>query len=232
MANESREPPDDSAPDSERPRMTKPRAPRKNLLLSATIEAGSLKAPVRIRNLSESGAMIEGAALPDLGSTLILRRSEVEIGARVVWLTGGRCGIQFDGTASIEEWVGGVLQARRPGAGGQARIDAIQAAIRSGVPLPAEAAPAQHMPVGPVRLNTRIAEELAYVKRLLDGVGDQLTEDPIMLQRHSQALQNFDVACQILGHLSVVLGAEDAAVAAESIPMEDLRTRLVRKALF
>ena len=102
----------------------------------------------------------------------------------------------------------------------------------SGAPLPVEAAPAQHMSVGPARLNTRIAEELAYVKRLLDGVGDQLTEDPIMLQRHAQALQNFDAACQILGHLSVVLGSEDAAVAAESIPMEDLRTRLVRKALF
>ena len=232
MANESREPPNDGAPDSDRPPMTKPRAPRKNLLLSATIEAGSLKAPVRIRNLSESGAMIEGAALPDLGSTLILRRSEVEIGARVVWRTGGRCGIEFDGTASIEEWVGGVLQARRPEVGVQARIDAIQAAIRSGAPLPAEAAPARHMPLDPGSLNSRIAEELAYVKRLLDAVGNQLTDDPIMLQRHSQDLQNFDVACQILGHLSIVLNADDAATAAEAIPIQDLRSRLVRKAMF
>ena len=219
-------------PGSERLPMRTPRAPRKNLLLSATIEAGSLKAPVRIRNLSESGAMIEGAALPDVGSTLILRRSEVEIGAVVIWQTLGRCGIEFDGAASIEEWVGGVRQARRPGSGGQARVDAIQAAIRSGDPLPAEATPTQHEPIGPASLDSRIAEELAYVKRLLDAVGDQLTDDPIMLQRHGQALQNFDVACQILGHLSTVLSAEDAVAAASVIPMQDLRTRLIRKAIF
>jgi len=42
------------------------RLPRKNLLLGATIEAGALSAPVRIRNLSETGALIDGAALPDL----------------------------------------------------------------------------------------------------------------------------------------------------------------------
>src|SRR5207244_4552334 len=84
------------------------RLPRKNLLLSATIEAGTLNAPVRIRNLSESGAMLDGTALPESGVRLVLRRSAIEVPATAIWRTGGRCGIKFDDTAvSVDEWVSG-----------------------------------------------------------------------------------------------------------------------------
>ena len=105
------------------------RASRKNLL-TASIEAGALKAPVRIRNLSETGAMIDGAALPDIGTVLTLRRLEV-VRAVVVWSATGRCGIRFDGVAAVEDWVAGVRQAR-PAERSQARVDAIQAAVRRG----------------------------------------------------------------------------------------------------
>ncbi|HWU72845.1 MAG TPA: hypothetical protein VN137_05135, partial [Sphingomonas sp.] len=43
------------------------RAPRKNLLLTATIRSQGVTAPVRIRNLSEKGAMVDGQALPEPG---------------------------------------------------------------------------------------------------------------------------------------------------------------------
>ena len=209
----------------------KPRASRKNLLLSATIEAGALKADVRIRNLSESGAMIEGAALPDVGSPLTLRRSEIEIGALVVWRATGRCGIRFDGIASVEEWVGGVRRPSNP-LGGQARVDAVQAALRRGDVLPSDADPAPRVRIDAETLDRRIADELAYVRRLLDVVGDELTEDPIILQRHNRALQNFDVACQILTELGAILIATDPAVAIEAVTMQDLRSRLLRKPIF
>ncbi len=61
------------------------RAPRTNLPLSATIEAGALKAPVRIRNMSANGAMLDGAALPPVGAALTLRRADLDIGATVIW---------------------------------------------------------------------------------------------------------------------------------------------------
>ncbi|HEX9947586.1 MAG TPA: hypothetical protein VGA98_08605, partial [Allosphingosinicella sp.] len=49
-------------------------APRTNLLLAATAEVGGRSLPVRIRNLSETGALIEGAGLPDAGMSLVLAR--------------------------------------------------------------------------------------------------------------------------------------------------------------
>jgi hypothetical protein len=226
------DPPDDTPPSTEHPPSGRDRAPRKNLFLSATIEAGALKTAVRIRNMSATGAMIDGAALPSVGADLTLRRLAVEIGATVVWRAQGRCGIQFDGAVSIEAWIAGKYQAERSDVRGQARVDAIQAAIRSGTPLPKDTAIARQPPSKAVSLDRRIAEELLYVKRLLDAVGDDLTKDPIMLQRYSRTLQNFDAACQILDHLSTIVGADDPAEAAAAITMQELRARLVGKALF
>ena len=210
---------------------TRERAPRKNLLLAATIEAGALKAPVRIRNLSESGAMLEGAALPDIGTTFMLRRMEIEIGGTVVWREGGRCGVAFDGKVSVDEWSAGVPQAPRLGARGQARVDEIQSVIRSGGQLPIDV-PSPTRPIPPTELNRRIAEEIDHAGRLLESVADELTDDPVLLQRHGEALQRFDIACQIIGHLGVVVGAPDRQAAIENVVMEDLRSRLLRKAIF
>ncbi|MCD2324059.1 PilZ domain-containing protein [Sphingomonas sp. IC-56] len=204
------------------------RAPRKNLLLAATIEAGTLQATVRIRNLSESGAMLDGAALPNIGTKLVLRRAVIEMPAKVVWQAGGRCGVQFEATTvSVDEWVAGLLSPSFNGHKGQQRVDAIQQALRAGAALPAEAEAA---PAGPDEhaLETRVAEEILYVQRLLDSLGEDLVEDPILLQRHARALQNLDRASQMLEHLGAILNASDRVAAARHIKMEDLRTRLLR----
>jgi len=207
------------------------RAPRTNLLLSASIESATLKAPVRIRNLSESGALLEGAAFPDVGGVLTLRRLEIAIDAAVVWRSGSRCGVQFKGKAAVADWVSGTLS-RSSHDVEQARVDGIQAAVRAGQPIPASAGRSVAPPVVDADLDRRIAEELAYVKRLLEIVGDELTDAPIVVQRYSRSLQSFDLACQILGHLSTVLTASNRGAAVEAVGMEDLRARLLRKPLF
>ena len=205
------------------------RPPRKNLLLAATIEAGALKAPVRIRNLSEGGAMLDGAALPDVGAALMLRRMEVEIGASVIWRMSGRCGVVFDGKVSVDEWGTGV-RGPRIAVSGQARVDAIQSAVRQGSPPPIET-PAPTPPIAPRELDRRLAEEIDHAWRVLDAVGDEPCDDPVLLQRHGDVLQRFDIACQTISHLAVVVGAPDRMAAIQGVIMEDLRSRLLRKAI-
>ena len=205
------------------------RQPRKNLLLAASIEAGSLSAPVRIRNLSETGALIDGAALPDVGTELTLRRLEIEIGATVMWRTGGRCGIRFTGNVSVGDWVIGKRRASALFEHSQAGVDARQAAVRSGISLPADNGAATTAPPRADVLEGRIAEELAYLRRVLDSVGDVLSDDTIILQRHSDALQQIDVACQTLAELGAILGSKDRVAAAAAVNMHDLRARLLRK---
>jgi hypothetical protein len=109
---------------------------------------------------------------------------------------------------------------------GQVRVDEIQAAVRSGAALPAEAG----LPAGPVDVATidmRIAAELAGLKRMLDGVGEELADDIEVLMRHERALQQFDIVAQSVQYLADVMAAPDRAKAAGDVPMHDLRSRLL-----
>jgi hypothetical protein len=78
-------------------------------------------------------------------------------------------------------------------------------------------------------LDARLADELGYVQRLLENLGDQLIKDLFLVQRHGEALQSLDLVGQILGHVASILHAKDKAEMLEKIGMEDLRARLKRK---
>jgi hypothetical protein len=209
----------------------RPRAQRKNLFLAASILSGELRTPVRIRNLSQTGALIEAPALPDVGERLGLARLEVEIGGTVVWRSGNRCGVRFEGQISIDDWIAG--KCRSPQAAiGQARVDEIQRMVRAGEPVREAKAPSTIATGADSALDVRIADELGYVGRLLETVGDALAGDPILLQRHTSTLQNFDAACQILHHLQEIMASDDKLRAIDRVAMMDLQLRLKRKALF
>jgi hypothetical protein len=196
--------------------------------LAAVIESDTQKAPVRIRNISETGAMIDGAAFPPIGTTLILRRLDMSVRATVIWHMAGRCGIHFEGLVSVPDWVGGAAGAMP----GQMRAEAIQAAPRTGALPPVVAA--RPSPAGPKSdiADERLADELAYVRRVLDGVADELAGDPVVLQRYMRSLQNLDIAGQIIEQLAAVLRASDRGSAVNALKMEELRARLLRKSIF
>ena len=80
-------------------------------------------------------------------------------------------------------------------------------------------------------LSARVSEELDYVRRLIEGIGDRLVADPVVLQKHIDVLQGFDVIGQLLGHLSAVVAAADPHAAVERIGMQELKTRLTRASL-
>jgi hypothetical protein len=203
--------------------------PRTNLLLVATLEAGRSLASVRIRNLSETGALVEGDRLPSSGTAIVLKRGDLEVGGRVAWTAGSRCGLYFDDSIPVRLWVGGKSLTAEPGFASQARVDVIQAEVRrdSGATSRGPAAVEAAAPLA--ALPARLAEELAYVQRILENIGDELLAEPAVLHRHHTALQGFDLAGQILGHIAAIMVSDDPATAVDRIGMEDLRARLKRK---
>ena len=78
-------------------------------------------------------------------------------------------------------------------------------------------------------LNLRLGEELDYVRRMLDALGDKLACDPILIRRHSVALQSLDIVGQILGHVGNIVRSSDPHSAVQDIGMGDLRARLTRR---
>lgn len=201
------------------------RPARKNMMLAATIAAGTVCAPVRIRNLSETGAMIDGAALPETGSTLTLTRLQLSIAATVVWNREGRCGLRLHAPVTVDDWIAGVRSRSANTSLGQLRVDQIQSAIRSGAALPPEMPPPPTC-VSVEPIEQRIAAELARVKRMLDAISEELTDDVDVLMRHERAMQSFDIAATIVQTLAAVMAAEDRASAVAAVDMHDLRSRL------
>ena len=196
---------------------------RSGLLLAASFEAGPLSAPGRIRNLSETGAAIEGAVLPAPGAEIILRRLDLAVRGGVVWTSGIRCGVHFDRSIGVGLWMTGRRAAHDP-ADEPLGAMPLPAPGQSGTAAQrSTAAPAP----APARLDGRLAEELDLVRKLLEQLGDALSDEPAILARHATALQSFDLVNQILGHVSTVLIAEDRAAAIGAIGMEELRARLL-----
>ena len=70
----------------------------------------------------------------------------------------------------------------------------------------------------------------SHVQRMLDDVAGDLIGDMALLQRHGEALQRFDNACQILSQLSAILKAKDRPAAIAAVNLEALRNRLLGKA--
>jgi hypothetical protein len=199
-------------------------SPRTFLMLAATMRHGGTFLQVRIRNVSEIGALIEGEGLPEPGEIIHLSRGETEIDGVIAWASGVRRGVHFSRPVPVDTWRAGKPV---PPKGGQERVDRIQAAARAGggaerLPQPAE----PERWIG--QLDERVGEEIAFVQRLIEALGDELVADPEMLQRHAPALQNIDLSSQILGHLARVMAAAERAEAVRAIGMEDLRARLTR----
>lgn len=200
--------------------------PRTHLFLTATIRFDRVSAAIRLRDLSVSGARVEGAALPAIGKTARISRGSLEMIGTIVWREGKTCGMRFDNPLPIEEWLPTQI------AHDQMIIDEMVEKARSGGPQLVADRPTSTSKesVGDV-LPQRLAEELAYVGRLLESLGDDLCAEPLLVVRHAAKLQNLDIAAQILGHVAKLLTAENAEQAIDSIGMSGLRKRLKRVSL-
>ena len=74
----------------------------------------------------------------------------------------------------------------------------------------------------------RLAEEVAYARRILEAIGSALVGDSIVAMRHGHALQQIDIVGQTLGHIASVLETDDRDVAIDRIGMTNLKARLKR----
>lgn len=72
------------------------RSRRSHVLMAASIEADGILVPVKLRNLSSEGALVEGEELPAVDASVIFRKKELNLAGRIAWVTGGRAGIAFD----------------------------------------------------------------------------------------------------------------------------------------
>jgi hypothetical protein len=78
------------------------------------------------------------------------------------------------------------------------------------------------------QLEIRLSEELDYIRHVLDGVGNNLANDPEVLQRHAVTLQSFDLIGQMIGHVSSIIAAANRSEAVDRVGIEEMKKRLER----
>lgn len=192
-------------------------APRTNLFLMATMVVDGAAHSVRVRNLSDSGALVESANLPPAGTIVVLRRGTLAAEGELMWRSDQRAGLRFVRAVDLGKWM-------PHGGQPQARVNRFIAQTRPETSATKQA----DVTLDPARLNERIAEELALVARRLEGLGRDLSGDPAMVVRHANRLQEIDVSVHTLVHVGRLLTATDPSEALRTIGMADLRRRLGR----
>lgn len=97
---------------------------RSNVFLNATLDVSGVTSAVRVRNISVSGALLEGEQLPSHGIVVRLRRGQLEASGEIAWESGNYRGLQFTSPVDVPTWV------KRVGHCGQQEVDRRLAVLR------------------------------------------------------------------------------------------------------
>lgn len=172
------------------------REPRTNMFVIASLASPAATNTVKIRNMSASGAMVEGAGLPAIATPCRLSRSGLELEGEIVWLANGRAGIRFDGAALVTQWL--------PNGGrSQSDVDRAVAEARAGIAAPFSPN-TQSLAPAPAPLMSRAvdAAQAAAVADQLENLADDLSGDAHVVMHHMHKLQALDLAIQTLRKLA------------------------------
>jgi hypothetical protein len=68
---------------------------RSNVLMSASLELSGTSVPVKLRNLSADGALVEGDKLPVEGASILFRKGDLSVAGTVAWVKERQAGVAF-----------------------------------------------------------------------------------------------------------------------------------------
>ena len=164
--------------------------PRTSLFVMASMTSRSVSGPVKVRNLSTFGGLIEGPQLPELGEVLHLRRGGLAASGRVAWRSGTKAGLRLDDPIAVADWL-------PSGRSGQALVDDTFQQIKLGGGK--EQAPRQ---TSPSYIFPYDQGQLSQSASALDALADALAEDPRIVARFASELQVLDTAAQIMRNIA------------------------------
>jgi len=177
------------------------------------MRAGPEQAPVKIRNMSANGAMVESPVTPPPGTNVDLIRGALRARGVVIWTTKSRCGLQFSSEVSVKEWLAAPTKDQ------QQRVDEIVALVKAGgADLGQEDGRERE-----TRSHEQLADDLRAVVKLMQDLEDDLAASDQTLERHGMKLQNLDIATQMLRAIASELTPDGGDGPVRIARLEDLR---------
>ena len=197
-------------------------AVRSKMFLAATLGVGELAKPCRIRNMSHCGGQIECGSVIPVGSTVIVTRGGLSAAGEVKWSSNGMIGINFSGQIDIHEW----LSESFPTVSRPTLRNPVANVPKNSASLIHEA-----VDIDARTINLRLADELLYVSRIVEEVGELLVKNPLLKVRHATSLQNLDMGQQMLSELAQIVKAEGKLDIVSQVATGSMRQRLLRARL-
>lgn len=175
-------------------------AARVSIYLAATLFGDGSSSPVKIRNMSATGALVEGAVVPDVGAAVRLVRGRLIASGIVTWAAENRFGLKFSRRIDVQQW------RANPANSEQQRVDEIVRLVKAGaVPLPVPPLAQTSLPDEVPNAATDLSQELRCALELLDNLGCILASDSALVMRHGPALQNLDIAMQVIAAVEAII---------------------------
>lgn len=166
--------------------------PRSSLFLSALMIAGREQSPVKVRNMSPNGAMVESTLTTMPGTRIKLVRGRLVAEGTTVWTSRNRLGVNFDVEVSIKDWLAGPAKVE------QNRVDDIVSLIKAGRVM-VQIDDAEPGIDSEARQSVeQSANDIKTVVNLIQDLEDDLASSAETLMRHEVKLQNLDIATQML----------------------------------
>jgi hypothetical protein len=154
-------------------------AVRTNLFVLAALRTATDQAPVRIRNVSPFGMLVESSLLPSRGTLVEVMRGSLSARGSVVWANGGKVGIKLVNEIDTAEWL--PVRVNRK----QSLIDEVFAA--------AKIKPSKDE-LSNYSGDVRDTSDLFSLAEDLNWILQNLLEDNDTTSKHCVALQKLDIA--------------------------------------
>jgi hypothetical protein len=182
-------------------------ASRASIFLAAVLYHDGTSYPVKIRNISPTGALVEGPAIPPATTPVELVRGGLVAHGLVAWSLEGRCGLKFSSCVDVQQW------RATPTNSEQKRVDEVVRLVKAGaVPLPVSPIVRMGSPGEAMDRAEELAGDLSRALELLNNLGAALAGDREVVTRHCAALQKLDIAMQVIAAVgATVAGRGDAA---------------------
>ena len=173
---------------------------RSSIFLAAVLRDGPKQAPVKVRNMSPIGAMLDSPLTPIPGTKVELIRGTLIAQGTVIWSSNNRCGLRFSSEVSVEQWLAAPTSAQ------QERVDEIAYLAKTGAIHGAtgETTTANQAAAAPPK--RELIEGLQVVVRLMHALETELASSPETISRHGTRLQHLDIAIQMIQAIARELG--------------------------
>lgn len=167
---------------------------RTNLFVAAVLYSEDGNCAVKVRNLSESGVLVEASTLPPVGTAVRLCRGSLGVCGRIIWQRAGKAGLRLTSTITVADWLPNNKSRH------QSHVDELIHRMKAEEETDSSNPSSSRLESEAPTIPQQVSAIAAGVERL----ANELAADPYVIANHSWKLQQLEGVVQQLRKIVAV----------------------------